>query len=321
MAPAGDVSVLDGGMGHLIKTSFDIDSLGLPFNAQFAASNLAAVKAPDVVVAAHTAYIEAGCDTITTNNYVSTQYHFTKANVDVDPKTVWQAAVECARTAATQATKKVAIAGCIPPLGESYETQIPTSRDAAMEEYRGLAAAMGPSCEVLLCETMSSSEQAELAYNAVRSQGKSTWVSMTLRDDSQAVLRSLEPVSEALPRVQQSSGPPSAYLLNCCSPQAITNALPQVAAFSIGAGIKCGAYANGFQVTTTQWMEGDSATEAGPPRPEGLAYDAQGILTADAYGAWAANVVAAGAGIVGGCCGVGPEHMRRVVQLLGSNDG
>lgn len=90
MAPASDVCVLDGGMGHLIKTKFDIDSLGLPFDAQFAASNLAAAKAPHVVIAAHSAYIEAGCDMITTNNYVSTNYHFNRAALDVNPETVWQ---------------------------------------------------------------------------------------------------------------------------------------------------------------------------------------------------------------------------------------
>lgn len=90
MPPVRDVSILDGGMGHHIKKNFDIDNLGLPYNAQFAASNLAASKAPDIVVAAHSAYIDAGCDVITTNNYVSTSYHFAKANLEVDPETVWQ---------------------------------------------------------------------------------------------------------------------------------------------------------------------------------------------------------------------------------------
>lgn len=90
MAAASHARVLDGGMGHLIKTSFNIDSLGLPFAAQFAASNLACLKAPEVVVSAHSAYIDAGCDMITTNNFVSTQYHFAKAKLDEDPEVVWQ---------------------------------------------------------------------------------------------------------------------------------------------------------------------------------------------------------------------------------------
>lgn len=87
---AGHARVLDGGMGHLIKTTFNIDSLGLPFAAQFAATNLACLKAPQVVISAHSAYVDAGCDVITTNNFVSTQYHFAKAKLDEDPDVVWQ---------------------------------------------------------------------------------------------------------------------------------------------------------------------------------------------------------------------------------------
>lgn len=90
MAPATHDRILDGGMGHLIKTNYDIDSLGLPFEAQFAATNLACLKAPDVVVSAHNAYVDAGCDMITTNNFVSTEYHFSKAKLRVDPERVWQ---------------------------------------------------------------------------------------------------------------------------------------------------------------------------------------------------------------------------------------
>lgn len=52
----------------------------------------------------------------------------------------------------------------------------------------------------------------------------------------------------------------------------------------------------------------------------GLEYDDQGMVTADAYGQWAASTAAAGASVVGGCCGVGPEHIERVVQLLKNSE-
>ena len=57
---------------------------------------------------------------------------------------------------------------------------------------------------------------------------------MTLRDDSQAVLRSLEPVGAALRSIQDTCGPPDASLLNCCAPQAITRAMPEVVAYCRG---------------------------------------------------------------------------------------
>ena len=69
---------------------------------------------------------------------------------------------------------------------------------------------------------------------AVPTAGKRTWVSMTLRDDSEAVLRSLEPVGAALRSIQDACGPPDASLLNCCSPQAVTRAMPEVVAYCRG---------------------------------------------------------------------------------------
>lgn len=44
-------------------------------------------------------------------------------------------------------------------------------------------------------------------------------------------------------------------------------------------------------------------------------YDAEGIITPEAYLRHAQRWVAAGANIIGGCCGVGPQH----VQLLASS--
>lgn len=113
------------------------------------------------------------------------------------------------------------------------------------------------------------------------------------------------------------------------------------------AGVRIGCYANGFQTTTTQWLQGAAAEgllsapdpvclrvtcvcagvgvlslvrrSAGilcflSPRVAGD-YDAQGTITPAAYARHAAGWLAAGASIIGGCCGVGPEHMQRVAVL------
>ena len=43
-------------------------------------------------------------------------------------------------------------------------------------------------------------------------------------------------------------------------------------------------------------------------------YDANGIITPEAYLKHAKRWYAAGADIIGGCCGVGPAHMSLVAQ-------
>lgn len=71
------VTVLDGGMGHLIK-QWGVVIPGLPYDQQFLAGCLAVEAAPDMVIRAHSAYIDAGCDVITTNNFVATEHSLQK---------------------------------------------------------------------------------------------------------------------------------------------------------------------------------------------------------------------------------------------------
>jgi S-methylmethionine-dependent homocysteine/selenocysteine methylase len=45
-------------------------------------------------------------------------------------------------------------------------------------------------------------------------------------------------------------------------------------------------------------------------------YDQDGIITAAAYLKHAAAWVAAGVDVIGGCCGIGPQHMQLLVDSL-----
>jgi Homocysteine S-methyltransferase len=78
------VTFLDGGMGHLLKSQGCIDSLNLPYDQQFLSSCLANIHAPLAVTAAHQAYLNAGCDVITSNSFVATPHHVSKLGSDVD---------------------------------------------------------------------------------------------------------------------------------------------------------------------------------------------------------------------------------------------
>jgi methionine synthase I (cobalamin-dependent) len=71
------IKLLDGGMGHLIK-QWGVAIPGLPYDQQFLAGCLAVEADPATVIRAHTAYIGAGCDIITTNNFVATLHNFSK---------------------------------------------------------------------------------------------------------------------------------------------------------------------------------------------------------------------------------------------------
>lgn len=100
--------------------------------------------------------------------------------------------------------------------------------------------------------------------------GKPIWVAFTLEDSTAAALRSGQGIPPAVHSILQQSANVEAVLLNCCHPEAISAALPQLAA-AVGSKlwstsnlqdrsatrhhIRIGAYANGFKTTTSAWLK------------------------------------------------------------------
>ena len=74
--------------------------------------------------------------------------------------------------------------------------------------------------------------------------GKPVWIAWTLADDTNGVLRSGEPIEEAVAAVAHCKNI-QAMLFNCCSHEAILAALPRLRA-AAPPGMALGAYANGF---------------------------------------------------------------------------
>jgi methionine synthase I (cobalamin-dependent) len=73
------VTVLDGGMGHLLKQDKALRIEGLPYDEQSVASALACSQRPAAVTSAHKQYLDAGCTVLTTNSFSATPYHFKRA--------------------------------------------------------------------------------------------------------------------------------------------------------------------------------------------------------------------------------------------------
>src|SRR5690606_8234968 len=94
-----------------------------------------------------------------------------------------------------------------------------------------------------------------------------------------------------------------ALLVNCSSPEAVDQALPHLAAL----GLPFGAYANGFQRITSDFLKDNATVDALASRPE---------MTPARYADFALGWVARGATIVGGCCETGPAHIRELARRL-----
>ncbi|KAL4427472.1 hypothetical protein ABPG77_000761 [Micractinium sp. CCAP 211/92] len=314
--------LLDGGIGHLLKAK-GIERLvpGLAYDQLFLAGALANGLDPDAVKEVHAEYIAAGADVITTNTFACTGWslgRIDRAHMQVE---LVEAAARLARAAATEAAgaggegRQVLVAGSLPPLRESYQASGLAAFEEMQPEYNLLAGLLKPHVDLLLCETLATVTEGVAAGSAAAASGLPWWVSWTVEDGEGGKLRSGESLQDAVAAVAELPGL-EAVLVNCCCPQAAAAALPVLSA-AAPPHVRVGCYANGFSTTTSEWLASGSSSSSKACRLPADEYDADGLILPGAYAQHALRWVEAGASIVGGCCGVGPQHIAAVKQRLG----
>jgi len=285
------ILLLDGGMGQeLIKrSSKEITPLW---------STQVMIDEPDIVRDLHVDYILAGSRVITLNAYTMTPQRLTRDGQIKDFETLQLAAIHAATSARTKAgIAGVKIAGCLPPLVASYHAEVAPTYDEMLASYSQIVAVQAPHVDVFLCETMPSVAEAKAALLAAKKSGLPVWVSLTIQDDNKAQLRSGEPLSQAVAMLHELGA--DAILLNCSKPEAILAAWPQMLSES---GLT-GAYANGF-------------TSVDSLKPGGTvsSMESRSDLNPEAYALFALQWAKNGAGLIGGCCEVGPAHIAELAK-------
>ena len=296
---AHKLSILDGGMGRQLAR------MGAPFRLP-EWSALALIEAPDFVSQAHAAFIAAGAEIITTNSYSIVPHQIGAARFHTDGEHLADFAGRLARAAAALAPNPVAVAGSLPPLFESYR---PDLFDAACapEILAPLVAGLAPHVDFWLIETQSSTDEALAAIAATAPTGRPIWVSYTLRDEAgrhgPAELRSGEPVAAAVALTLARGA--EAVLFNCSQPEVMQAAIEATsgAVTASGKPARIGVYANAF------------APEPASDDPyAGISHMREDVTPAR-YLDWARLWIRSGASIVGGCCGIGPEHIAEIRKL------
>jgi S-methylmethionine-dependent homocysteine/selenocysteine methylase len=313
------ITILDGGMGR------ELARIGAPFR-QPEWSALALMEGPDWVVEAHRNFVNAGAEVITTNSYACVPFHigvdgFAKRGRELGTLsgTLARKAAATATTATTagdgtngSTKREVRVAGSIPPVFGSYKPEL-FDKDAAAAIASVLIESLASNIDHWLVETISSITEAQIMLGAIGEFGdpiavRPRWVSFTLADalaDGSARIRSGESISAAVAAI---GGEVEAMLFNCSQPEvmqaAITEAVGALAGSDL-AGVRIGVYANAF--IEVQSAPGQAANET-------LSVLRQD-LTPDRYAAFAREWIAAGATIVGGCCGITPQHIEALSSL------
>ena len=296
------ITLLDGGLGQEISKRSKRDT-----------HPLWSVKVmfddPDIVTEAHLDFIKAGARVISLNTYTATPTRMLRQGAEDGLADRLAEAHDVAITLAQRAVKmagnapsrKVQIAGCIPPLVASFVAEVSKNYAESLLEFRTLVDLQKHAVDLFMIETMTNIAEATAALDAAKETALPVYVSLTLSDDASNRLRSGERLEDAIEALLAKK--PNGIMLNCSMPEAITKAMPVLST----AGIRFGGYANGF--TSIDQLKPGSTVDVLKARKD---------LTPEAYSNYVEQWIDHGATIVGGCCEVGPDHIRYLANRLES---
>ena len=292
----GEVLVLDGAIGS------ELERLGAPMHCD-AWSGAALGSHPELVRQVHRSYIEAGADIITTNTHASSRHVLEFAGFG-DKVHEWNAlAARLALEARDEyaGARPVYVAGSASNLGNWREQDADRLRKNYCELV-GILADNG--VDVILLETLAADiDEVLLGVEATAGSGLPVWVCLTSvvdRNGGEVMLGIEEsreqsedsvgfgPLGAAVRKIMAAGG--SALLVMHSQLRATAPAL-QVCKDSYGGTL--GAYPNAGYWQRPSWAFVDQ-------------------VSPDEYADEAMSWVEIGAQIVGGCCGLGPDHIRAV---------
>ena len=252
---------------------------------------------------AHQAFVDAGSQVITTNSYAVVPFHIGEDRFVERGAELIRLSGQLAQQVKQAAGETVLVAAGIPPVFGSYNPNEFVHDDAvAMLEV--FKQNLLPYTDIILAETQSSIAEVTAIQSVFGDCGQPLWISMTLEDEpvtgKESRLRSGELLRDTLESIDFQCV--DAVLFNCSQPEVMAEAV-KLAAEMLPSGKDIGVYANGFRPITNTIDANDGYSA--------LRED----LTPEDYLAFAEHWQQLGATMVGGCCGIGPDHISLLKYL------
>lgn len=291
--------ILDGGMGR------ELHRRNAPFR-QPEWSALALMETPEIVRDVHLDYIQAGANVITTNSYAVVPFHIGERFYH-QGETLAARAGKLAKEAVQQSGKSVLVAGSLPPLFGSYRPDL-FNPDLATTLARPLIQGLSPYADLWLAETQSSLIEMQTWRQLLADDPRPFWCSFTLDDSAHQTepkLRSGELVADIIPQVLALNV--AAISFNCSQIEVMAAALTQAKQIieQYNPTVLLGVYANAFEPQPEEMQAANEAID-----------EIRRDSTPENYLYWAKKWREIGANIIGGCCGIGPEHIAKLAQDL-----
>jgi methionine synthase I (cobalamin-dependent) len=277
--------VTDGAWGTQLQAR------GLPLGA---CPDLWNIERPAEVEAVARDYVEAGSQVILTNTFGANRFVLGRHGLEGQVAELNRTGVEISRRAAAGRAKvfaSIGPTGVLLMLGTVSEAEL---YSAFAEQAQALAEA---GADGIVVETMSDPTEAALAVAAARETGLAVAACMTF-----------------------DSGPNKDRTMMGTTPEQAAERLTASGADVVGAN--CGRGVEGFGEICRRLR---SATDrpvwvkANAGLPQLIEGRPEYTQTPEQFAAYVPELVAAGAGFIGGCCGTTPAFVRAICQALGKS--
>ncbi|MDZ7840061.1 MAG: homocysteine S-methyltransferase family protein [Gammaproteobacteria bacterium] len=291
----GEVVILDGGTG----TELQRQGVAMDSEVWCAMSNLTHA---DAVRAVHTAYINAGAEVITANTYASSPLSFTHLGREDDIEPIDRAAVRLAREAIQDAASSpVSVAGScsvMPPVARggyrSPERQWDPDRIRSLYQ-RKVDVLADAGCDLIIMEMMRDLDVSLWATEAAVATGLPVWVGMSVERDDEGDLVSFANQKWGLATLAEALMATGAHAALVMHNEISTTGESLALIRSVWNG-PLGAYPEAGHFEMPTWVFRDISPGE----------------FAEAAMRWRGG----GAYILGGCCGITPEHIGALANAV-----
>ena len=292
------VVILDGGTGG------ELERIGAPMDGVLWCGRCS-IESPELVMEVHDSYVSAGADVITANTYATPPTAMREANLS-DKIEEWnKAGVKLAREVADNSSVNVAVAGSVSTYGSWRRLGVSELKPGFDLQAKILA---DEGVDLIILETLASEpEIVEAAIESASVVNLPIWLSISCAIDQSnnelmhGVQESISEKSNASffkkfsDMVSECSKMHSGPILVMHSDLKVTDqAVKDLSKFHSGI---VGAYPNAGYWIKPNWQFVDE-------------------ILPDKYLKEAKSWITNGARIIGGCCGIGPEHIAEISKLM-----
>lgn len=293
----GDVVILDGGTGT------ELERRGVPMN-QNAWCGPATLDHLNTLEAVHLDYINAGADVITANTYASSRLMLTGAGLGDQVKTINRAAIETAhRARGASGRSDILVAGSlshmIPVVDGTAKPDLSQMPDPAemARAFREISALhVEGRCDLILLEMMYDPIRMPLAFEAATQTGLPVWAGFSVRRGEDGRILAFSPERdipfEKTVQVLADFDVAAAGIMH--SPSNVVGDALAILRDAFGGPLI--AYPDSGYFKMPSWQFDD-------------------IIPPATFRRFADDWVEAGVQVLGGCCGLSPEHIGAVASL------